>query len=98
MTTLAPDTAPAVLENLIAAGLVDHEVIGDPGRLETEAAVLGLICTLVAGPIYRLEPYHYAFPLRAADLEGGLDAAAPETWGPALAAALGAVLGPRRSG
>ena len=27
----APDAAPAALNDLIAAGLVSHEVIGDPG-------------------------------------------------------------------
>ena len=93
MTTHA-DAAPAVLENLIAAGLVDHEVIGDPERIASETAVLKLLTSLVAGPVYRLEPYHYAFPLRAGDLSGALDAAAPATWGQALAAALDAGLGP----
>ena len=36
----APDTAPAALTDLIAAGLVSHEVIGDPARLGAEAETL----------------------------------------------------------
>ena len=85
----APDSAPAALADLIAAGLVSHEMIGDPARLGSEAAALKALCGLVAGPVWRIEPFHYAF--RAGD-DAGTDgaearAAALET---ALAAELGA--------
>ena len=77
-----PDSGPAVLADLIAAGLVSHEMIGDPGRLGGETEALRLLCTLVAGPVWRIEPYHYAFradpsgapELRAAELEAALQA------------------------
>lgn len=84
----------AALRGLIAAGLVTHEAIGDPARLPGEAATLRAICGLVAGPVYRLEPFHYAFAARPEDLGGalaGLDSAARTA---ALTAALAAALGP----
>jgi len=77
---------PAVLADLIAAGLVSHEMIGDPGRLGGETGALRLLCALVAGPVWRIEPYHYAF---RADPGG-----APATRAAELEAALQAELGP----
>ena len=76
------DSGPAVLAELIAAGLVSHEMIADPARLGGEAAALRLLCGLVAGPVWRIEPSHYAFradpsgapELRAAELEAALSA------------------------
>ena len=76
------DSGPAVLAELIAAGLVSHEMIGDPARLGGEAEALRLLCGLVAGPVWRIEPYHYAFRAdpgvapasRAAELEAALQA------------------------
>ena len=37
------DSGPAVLAELIAAGLVSHEMIADPARLGGEAEALSLI-------------------------------------------------------
>ena len=72
---------PAVLADLIAAGLVSHEMIGDPVRLGGETEALRLLCGLVAGPVWRIEPYHYAFradpggtAMRAEELEAALQA------------------------
>jgi hypothetical protein len=87
----SPDS-PAALADLIAAGLVSHEMIGDPGRLG-EAEALRALCGLVAGPIWRVEPYHYAFRAGPADLGGALGGLAPEDWAAALEAALQAALG-----
>ena len=61
MDTQSPDSAPAALADLVAAGLVSHEMIGDPGRLGGEAEALRALCRLVAGPVWRIEPFHYAF-------------------------------------
>jgi len=82
---IQPESGQAVLADLIAAGLVSHEMIGDPTRLGGETAALRLLCALVAGPVWRIEPYHYAF---RADPPGdaGVRAAAIEA---ALAAELG---------
>jgi hypothetical protein len=80
-----PESGQAVLADLIAAGLVSHEMIGDPGRLGGETEALRLLCRLVAGPVWRIEPYHYAF---RAD-----PGAAPEAAAAALEAALRAELG-----
>jgi hypothetical protein len=80
-----PESGQAVLADLIAAGLVSHEMIGDPGRLGVETEALRLLCGLVAGPVWRIEPYHYAF---RADPGG-----APEARAAALEAALQAELG-----
>ena len=90
----AGDDAPAALRDLVAAGLVTHEVIGDPGRLGPEPAALRALCGLVAGPVYRLEPFHYAFAARDADLGGALAGRDPAARTVALAAALAAALGP----
>jgi hypothetical protein len=77
----AGDAAGPALRDLIAAGLVSHEAIGDPARLSGgETAALAAICRQVAGPVYRLAPFHYAFA-----------SGAPTE---ALAAALAAELGP----
>lgn len=81
----APASGTAVLADLIAAGLVTHEMIGDPVRLGGETAALRLLCALVAGPVWRIEPFHYAF---RADPEGVPEARAAE-----LEAALKAELG-----
>ncbi len=61
-------------------------MIGDPARLGSEAEVLRVLCGLVSGPIWRIEPYHYAF---RAERD-----AAPEDTAVALEAALQAELGP----
>lgn len=91
-----PETAgiaPGALRDLIAARLVSHEAIGDPARLGGEAGALRALCRLVAGPIYRLEPFHYAFMLRDGDLLGAIgplpEAARSDALGDALAADLG---------
>lgn len=84
---------PAALADLVAAGLVSHEMIGDPARLGrrpgAEAATLRVLCAHVPGSIWRIEPYHYAFRLEAGDAEAG-DA---EAVGAALEARLAAELG-----
>ena len=89
----APDAAPAALDDLIAAGLVSHEVIGDPGRLGAEAETLRTLCGLVGGPVWRVDAFHYAFRAQPGDLGGRLADAAPEDWTAALEAALQAALG-----
>lgn len=81
-----PDSNPTVLADLISAGLVTHEMIGDPARLPSESEALRLLCTLVSGPIWRIEPFHYAF---RADPDG-----VPEERAEALETALGAEFGP----
>ena len=91
----APDeSAPTALRDLIAARLVTHEVIGDPARLGTEPATLRALCGLVAGPVYRLEPFHYAFAARPGDLGGALEGRDAAERTEALGAALAAALGP----
>jgi hypothetical protein len=92
LDTAAPESAPTALADLIAAGLVSHEMIGDPGRLG-EAEALRALCGLVAGPVWRIEPYHYAFRPGPADLGGGLGGLPPADWAAALEAALQAALG-----
>ena len=89
----APDTAPAALTDLIAAGLISHEVIGDPERLGPEAETLRLLCGLVGGPVWRVGSFHYAFRAQPDDLGGRLGETAPEGWTAALEAALQAELG-----
>ncbi len=89
----AAGAAPSALSDLIAARLVSHEAIGDPTRVVGEEPVLRALSRIVAGPIYRLEPLHYAFMLRDGDLDGALAplsaAARIEALGDALAADLG---------
>lgn len=89
----ARDAAPAALADLIAAGLVSHEMIGDPARLGGEPASLRALCGLVAGPVYRIDAYHYAFRAGPGDLDGRLGTLAPGDWTAALEAALAATLG-----
>ena len=84
--------SPAALADLVAAGLVSHEAIGDPGRL-AETETLRALCGLVGGPIWRIEPFHYAFKAGPGDLGGALGSHAPEDWAGALEAALQAALG-----
>ena len=83
-----------VLRDLVAAGLVSHEVIADPALVGPEPAALRALCGLVAGPVYRLEPFHYAFAARDGDLGGALDGRGPAERIAALGAALAAALGP----
>jgi hypothetical protein len=90
----ASEAAPPVLADLISAGLVSHEMIGDPARLGGETAALRALCELVAGPVYRIDPYHYAFRAGPADLGGRLEGLAPGAWTGALEAALADELGP----
>ena len=85
---------PAVLTDLIAAGLVSHEMIGDPDRLGGEAAALKALCAVISGPVWRIEAYHYAFRAGAGDLGGRLGALAPGDWTEAIAADLAERLGP----
>jgi hypothetical protein len=87
------DAAPPVLAELISAGLVSHEMIGDPARLGGEANGLRALCALVAGPVYRIEAYHYAFRAGPGDLDGRLAGLAPGEWTGALEAALAGTLG-----
>ena len=74
MSCHASDTAPTALTDLIAAGLVSHEVIGDPARLGAEAETLRRVCGLIAGPVWRIDAFHYAFRAQPADLGGRLAA------------------------
>lgn len=94
MNCHASDTAPAALTDLIAAGLVSHEVIGDPARLGAEAETLRALCGVVAGPVWRIDAFHYAFRARAGDLGGRLAGLAADDWSAALEAALQGELGP----
>ena len=51
------------------------------------------LCGLVGGPIWRIEPFHYAFKAGPGDLGGALGGRAPEDWAGAIEAALQAALG-----
>jgi len=86
------ETSP-VLKNLIAADLVNHEMIGDPARLGGEAVCLRALCALVGGSVYRIDPYHYAFCADRNDLGGRLAELAPDDWAQAFEAALQVRLG-----
>lgn len=86
-------SADAALADLIAAGLVTHEMIGDPGRLAGEAAALHALCALVGGTVYRLGAFHYAFRAGPGDLGGRLGALPAGERTAALEAALQAELG-----
>ena len=68
-------------------------MIGDPARLGPEAEALAVLCARVLGPVWRLDPFHYAFRARPEDLGGALAGIAPEGWTAALEAALRAELG-----
>ncbi len=85
--------APAALSDLIAAGLVSHEMIGDPAKLGGEAGCLRALCALIGGPVYRIEAYHYAFRAGPGDLDGKLATLVPGDWTEAIEAALSAALG-----
>ena len=89
----SPDSAPAALADLIAAGLVSHEMIGDPGRLGGEAEALRTLCGLVSGSVWRIEPFHYAFRVGPGDLGGAVDGAGVDAQASALEGALQAALG-----
>ena len=93
-TEANPDETPAVLADLIAAGLVSHEMIGDPDRLGGETAALKALCAIVTGPVWRIGAYHYAFRAGTRDLAGRLGAMAPGDWTGAITAALTESLGP----
>ena len=93
MDSQFPDPAPTALADLIAAGIVSHEMIGDPAALGSEAEALQMLCAQVLGPVWRLDPFHYAFRARPEDLGGRLATIAPEDWTAALEAALRVALG-----
>jgi hypothetical protein len=93
-STPDPADPPAVLASLVAAGLVNHEAIGDPARLDGEAAVLRALCARVAAPVYRIAPFHYAFAATPADLGGALGALPETDWAGAFEAELAAEFGP----
>lgn len=93
MDPQASEAAPAVLADLIAAGLVSHEMIGDPARLGGETACLRALCARVSGPVYRIDAYHYAFRAVPGDLDGALERMAPGDWTAAIEAALTGTLG-----
>lgn len=86
-------TDPAALSDLVAARLVSHELICDPAQLGSETATLRSLCTLISGPIYRLDPFHYAFRAAPRDLGGRLGDLEPEDWTGAVEAAVRAELG-----
>ena len=94
MDTQASDAATGVLSNLVAADLVTHEMIGDPARLDGEAACLRALCSVVGGSVYRLDPFHYAFRAGPLDLGGRLGDAGPGDWAAELETALQEILGP----
>lgn len=81
-------TEPAVLENLRAAGLASHAAQGGASESSGETAALRALCDLVSGPIYRLDPFHYAFRLEVEDVDGALARMAPALWAGALEASL----------
>lgn len=87
------EAAPAVLADLIAAGLVSHEMIGDPGKLGGEASCLRALCGQISGSVYRIDAYHYAFRAGPGDMDGALGRLAPGEWTAALEVALAETLG-----
>lgn len=89
----SPEAPTPALAGLIAAGLVSHEMSGDPGRLENESAALRALCALVAGPVYRVKPWRYAFRVGEGDMDGALDGLASGLWADTIEAALAARLG-----
>lgn len=93
METDASDAAPALLADLIAAGLVSHEMIGNPEKLGSESAALRALCDLVSSSVYRVDAWHYAFRAGPGDLGGQLENLAPGEWATALGAALSDRLG-----
>ncbi|WP_424930088.1 hypothetical protein [Amaricoccus tamworthensis] len=93
MDTRAPDSASAVLADLVAAGLVSHEMVVDADKISDEAVALRGLCALVSGSVYRVDAWHYAFPVTAADMDGRLGDLPPGDWTDALQEALTASLG-----
>ena len=81
------------MADLVAAGLVSHEMVGDPARLGTEAGTLAALCAEIGGPVWRLAPFHYAFRARPEDLGGQLAGIDPADWAGAIGTRLGAALG-----
>ena len=96
-TQSLPSTPPATdqpaLAALAAAGLVSHEMIGDPARLGSEAEALKALCAEIGGPIWRLDAFHYAFRARPEDLGGTLAATPAADWTEAIETALRGALG-----
>jgi hypothetical protein len=96
-TQSSPSAPPAldlpILADLVAAGLVSHEMIGDPARLGSEAETLGVLCAEIEGPVWRLGPFHYAFRARPEDLGGRLAALDPVDWAGAIETTLRVALG-----
>lgn len=93
MDTRAPDSASAVLADLVAAGLVSHEMVVDADKISDEAVALRGLCALVSGSVYRVDAWHYAFPVTAADMDGRLGELPPGDWTDALQVALTETLG-----
>lgn len=89
-----PETPETLaLADLVAAGQVSHEMICDPEVLGAEAPALNRLCALIAGEIYRIGPFHYAFHARAEDMEGALGLIPVDDWTGMIEAALRAELG-----
>ena len=93
MDSQVTKNAPPELQNLIAAGLVSHEMVGDPARLESEAACLRALCALASGSVYRLDPFHYAFSAGADGQDGTLGDIEADARAESLEAALSDALG-----
>jgi len=93
LPSLPPAADQPILAELVAAGLVSHEMIGDPARLGSEAEALRALCAEVGGPVWRLEAFHYAFRARPEDLGGTLAATPAAGWTEAIETALRNALG-----
>jgi hypothetical protein len=93
VNTTPSESEPTILGNLVASGLVNHELIGDPARLPGETAILRALCRHVAGPVYRIAPFHYAFGAAPGDLEGKLADLPQSDWAEAIEALLVAEFG-----
>lgn len=94
MDTQAPGSASAVLADLVAAGLVSHEMIVDADKTGDEATALRALCALISGSVYRVDAWHYAFPVTGADMDGTLADLSPADRAASLRTALEASLGP----
>ena len=101
-TQISPSALPAsdlpgpdrpIIAELVAAGLVSHEMTGDPARLGAEAATLAVLCAEIDGQVWRLAPFHYAFRARPEDLGGRLAGIDPADWAGAIETRLGEALG-----
>lgn len=81
--------AARLLADLQEAGLVSHVARGTrPAGGQGETATLEALCALIAGSIYRIDAFHYAFRLAPTDVEAALDARPFEAWACILEAAL----------